>query len=442
MVEAITNRHPHSMRLVIFVVLICVGCQAVLVPPDGGPRDAGRPQLNGTDAGDPTDGGNDPVDGGNDPVDGGNDPVDGGNDLVDGGNDPVDGGNDPPDAGVAEGPFVDFDFSSTGIRHIVSGGVDLLGGNGSYYIIGSCSGADDPGQNVVSIGATGGTLFAPGNCPGPPFAIDVTRTSNNSVHVSVIIGPTAVEYRGFSVPLDARKNYFSTFNTSSDGFGVGCGGGYEPRGGGGGNFADIPTPCFIPAAGPVGTARFAPVPAWGEISGSFGTIRRTVTSGDARELYFYNHPNTNNIEVSFTTDGNLPAGSTLRLEEDIVVTAPAVLATRSEVLLPLVYRAVLGREPDPSGVVSFGPTIEASGADGMTEVATAMLQSAEFANLRAALSSGQLVDQLYRGLLSRAADPAGLANFTPVVDEGRVLDVFNGLLASAEFTTAYPLAAP
>jgi Domain of unknown function (DUF4214) len=399
----------------------------VVVPPD-------EPDLDvddGVDAGPDPDSDPDP-----DPVDAGPDPEPD--------PEPVDAGPDPdpdPDP-VDNAPFVDFAFSSTGIRHIVSGGVDLLGGNGSYYIIGSCSGADDPGQNVVSIGASGGTLFAPGTCPGPPFAITITRTSNNAVHASVRIGPTPVEYRGFSVPLDAKKSFFTSFNTTAPGFGVGCGDGYDARDGGGGNFADIPTPCFIPAAGPVGTARFAPVPSMGEITGPFGTIRRTVTSGDGRELYFYNHPNTNNIEVSFTTPGNLPAGSTLTLEEDIVVVAAAVPFTRSDVLLPLVYRAVLGREPDASGAASFGPSIDASGSAGMTQSATAMLQSAEFANLRATLSTAQVIDQFYRGLLGRPADPAGIANFTPVVDQGAYLDLWNGLLASPEFTTAYPLAFP
>jgi hypothetical protein len=362
---------------------------------------------------------------------------------------PVDAGPDPePDAGPDpepepdNAPFVEFDSSENGIRHIVGGGVDLLGANGSYYIIGSCSGADDPGPNVVSIGASGGALFAPGSCPGPPFSLVVTRTANNAVHVSVQIGPTAVEYRGFSVPLDAKKSFFSSFKTTAADFGVGCGNGYEPRGGGGGNFTDIPTPCFIPDVGPVGTARFSPVPSMGEIAGAYGTIRRTVTSGDGLELYFYNHPNTNNIEVSFTTPGNLPAGSTLRLEEDIVVVAPAVAFTRSELLLPLVYRAVLGREPDASGAATFGPVIDQNGSVGMTTAATGMLQSAEFANLRATLSSAQVVDQFYRGLLGRAADPAGVTNFAPLVDQGNYLDLFNGLLASAEFTSSYPLASP
>jgi Domain of unknown function (DUF4214) len=366
--------------------------------------------------------------------------ADAGPDLI------VDAGPDPVvDAGqpvIADGPPVDFAFNNTGIQRIVSGGVDMLGGFGSYYIIGSCTGADDPGQNVVSIGATGSTLFAPGSCPGPPFSIVVTEIAQNAVHVSLVIGPTPVEYRGFSVPLDTRKSSFSNFMTSADGYGVGCGNGYEPRGGGGDRFDAIPTPCFIPAAGPVGTARFNPVPAWGEVSGELGTIRRTVISGDARELYFYNHPNTNNIEVSFTTDGNLPAGSTLRLEEDIVVTPPAVALSRADVLLPLLYRAVLGREPDPTGFAGSSPTINATGRDGMLQVAEGMLQSAEFANLRGGLSSAQFVDQLFRGFLGRAAGDAGVNNFAPLIDQGRNLEVIEGLLTSAEFTSSYPLATP
>jgi hypothetical protein len=110
------------------------------------------------------------------------------------------------------------------------------------------------------------------------------------------------------------------------------------------------------------------------------------------------------------------------------------------VLLPLVYRAMLNREPDASGIASNGPRIDAQGAVGMQAVATGIASSQEFIALRGSLSSAQLVDQFYRGILGRAADPAGLATFTPQLDAGKYTAVIGQLIQSGEFRTTFPLA--
>ena len=348
------------------------------------------------------------------------------------------------DAGTpSSGVSVEFVRDETGMPSIVMGGVNLLGGTGAYYIIGSCTGADDPGQNVVSIGATGGVLRAPGTCPGAPYRITSTLTTPESVHVSIEIGPLPVDYRTLSVPLDARKSLFTTLRTSSSSYEVGCGLSWTFLSGSETRFDAIPTPCEIPGFGFVGAARFVPLPSWGEITGPYGTIRRTFASGDGRELTFYNHPGTNNIEVSFNPDFTsiLPAGTVLHLEEDIVVTPPAEgFPTRAEILLPLVYRGVLGREPDASGIASNGPRVQAAGAVGMEEVAADMVASPEFATLRGARTSTEIVDQMYRGFLGRAADPGGLALFVPTAEAGRYTEVVHSLVSSSEFRSAFPLA--
>lgn len=356
----------------------------------------------------------------------------------------------PTDAPIAvdvplptSGVPITFQRDATGMPSIVIGGVNLLGGTGAYYIIGSCTGADDPGQNVISTGATGGVLRAPGRCPGAPFRVTTTLTSPRSVHVSLQVGPLPVDYRTLSVPLDARKTFFTTLRTASSAYEVGCGLSWTPRAGSEARFDAIPTPCEIPGFGFVGAARVVPLPMWGEIQGPYAVIRRTITSGDGRELTFYNHPATNNIEVGFNPDFAtvLRAGTVVRLEEDIVVTPPADgFPTRAEILLPLVYRGVLGREPDVSGVASHGPRVQATGAVGMGEVAAAMLASPEFATLRGTRSSTVLVDQMYRGLLGRGGDPEGLRNFVPIADAGRHIEVVRGLIASSEFRSAFPLA--
>jgi len=333
--------------------------------------------------------------------------------------------------------------NGNGIQALELGGVNLISGTGAYYIIGSCTGADDPGQNVVSIGSNGATLHAPGACPGAPFRLTTTVTGPNTAHVSIVVGPLPVAYRGLSVPLDPRKSFFNKVSTSAANFTVGCGLSWVPRASGSTLFSEIPTPCNIPVAGPVGAARFVPVPTWGEISGPFGTIRRTMVSGDGREMFFYNHPNTNNIEISFSNDISmqLDAGTMLRLEEDITVTPPpSGLLTRAQVLLPLVYRAMLNREPDPSGIASNGPLVQSQGAVGMQTVAANMAASPEFIALRSGLTSAQLVDQFYRGILGRAADPGGLATFTPQLNAGKYAEVIMQLIQSGEFRSTFPLA--
>jgi Domain of unknown function (DUF4214) len=356
----------------------------------------------------------------------------------------TDGGNrDAASTDAATPNALIVKHNNTGIQGLILGGINLISGTGAYYVIGSCSGADDPSQSVVSIGSNGSTLFAPGQCPGAPFTLTTTVTGPMTAHVSITIGPLPVAYRSLSVPLDPRKSFFTELRTSATGYEVGCGLSWQGRAGGGSAFSAVPTPCFIPVAGPVGAARFVPVPTWGEISGRFGTIRRTMVSGDGRELFFYNHPNTNNIEISFSNDISfqLDAGTVVHLEEDLLVTPPAGgYLTRAQVLLPLVYRAMLNREPDASGIASNGPRIDAQGAVGMQAVATGIAGSQEFIALRGSLSSAQLVDQFYRGILGRAADPAGLTSFTPLIDMGKYTDVIGLLIQSGEFRTTFPLA--
>ncbi|HPH66675.1 MAG TPA: DUF4214 domain-containing protein, partial [Kofleriaceae bacterium] len=113
---------------------------------------------------------------------------------------------------------------------------------------------------------------------------------------------------------------------------------------------------------------------------------------------------------------------------------------RAQVLLPLVYRAMLNREPDPSGIASNGPLVQSQGAVGMQTVAANMAASPEFIALRSGLTSAQLVDQFYRGILGRAADPGGLATFTPQLNAGKYAEVIMQLIQSGEFRSTFPLA--
>ncbi len=199
-------------------------------------------------------------------------------------------------------------------------GVDLFGGTGGYYVIGSCTGADDPNNNVVSSPSDGRTMHAPGSCPGAPFEMRVT--GNNPIRVSITVGPLPADYQTLSVPMDLDKGKFDRFAFNGSGYEVGCAGTWSQRSGSGGTYASIPQPCVIPGHGNVGAARVVGVPAGrtGEATGPFATVRRTYLGGNARELIFYNHPYTNNVELGFPQ--GLRRGTQVSFEDEITVSDP------------------------------------------------------------------------------------------------------------------------
>ncbi|MBW2702036.1 MAG: hypothetical protein JRF33_14565 [Deltaproteobacteria bacterium] len=225
---------------------------------------------------------------------------------------------------LAQGLSVQYD--ATGIHSIDWEGTDVLAGVGGYYIIGSCTGADDENQNVISLGSDGHTLHSPGVCPGAPFSMQFSGT--NPILVNISVGPLPVDYRALSVPFDPTMAYFDSFLISSSGYLVGCANTWTAVSGSGGLFSSIPQPCIIPGHGAVGIARISDPPPgwWGEISGSVVTVRRTILSGNIQEAVFVNHPYTHNMELTFhrepMTTQLLPAGSTYTLQEEISFREP------------------------------------------------------------------------------------------------------------------------
>lgn len=274
-----------------------------------------------------------PLDDAGERADAGTQDEDAGN--VDGADAGVTGDAGGADAGAGEGadagtqadagpdePAVDIDADGTGIQHLRYHGVDLFAGVGGYYIIGSCTGADDANNNVTSQGSDGHTLLAPGTCPGAPFSLAVT--GSNPYHVTISVGPLPVAYRTLSVPFDPVKVFIEEFAFDGDGYQVGCGTSFSPRAGSGARYDSIPLPCTIPGVGGVGVARVRPPPTWGEITGPVATVRRTFLAGSGEELAFINHPGTNNIELGFNSDFSttIPQGTVVTMEEEILVSSP------------------------------------------------------------------------------------------------------------------------
>jgi len=341
----------------------------------------------------------------------------------------------------SSGATLDARIDATGIHAIELGGVNLFEGVGGYYIIGTCSGADDPGQNVISKGGDGRTLHAPGQCPGAPYSIAVR--GDNPMRVSITVGPLPVAYKSISVPLDPAKRLFDRLAISGDRYEVGCGASWQSRRGSSARFDTIPQPCHIPGFGPVGAARtqrnIGPG-TWGEIAGPVARIRRTIVDTNANELIFYRHPGTHNVEIGF---GAHRAGAVLHLEETITVVAagsapPSVGAPSdppsagfpSDRALRLLYAGLLARDVDPSGRATYRPSLVDTSA--MSAVAQALLTSAEHAARRGAVSASRRVQQMYLGFFGRTIDPTGLATYLPMIDRGEELRVATALIASAE----------
>lgn len=338
-----------------------------------------------------------------------------------------------PDAAALERLAIVAD--GTGIQRLEWDGVDLFQGVGGYYVIGSCSGADDAGSNVVSQGSDGRTLSAPGDCPGAPFSMTIEGL--HPIRVSIEVGPLPVDYRTLSVPLDPTKPAFDAFAFDGDRYEVGCALSWKERAGSGARFDSIPLPCEIPDLGGVGVARVRPLGAWGEITGRFATIRRRIVSGDAQELAFINHPGTNNIEIGFNANfaDVLPAGTVVRLEEEIEVGPPPSVAA---VLLPLLTRAILWREPDGAELDAHAPTLDEQRREGMKLVARALLADDELDAILAAHDAAALLEQHYQGLLGRSVDPSGLGTYLSLVEAGEYAVVLDSIIDSPELAALHP----
>jgi hypothetical protein len=104
-------------------------------------------------------------------------------------------------------------------------------------------------------------------------------------------------------------------------------------------------------------------------------------------------------------------------------TAHAQMVTRA-------YRGILGRDPDPSGQAFYEARLAAGGTS--TELSEALWISTEFADHRGHLSSEALATELYRGILDREPDASGLAATSDAIDAGRGSARAAAMLSSEE----------
>lgn len=104
--------------------------------------------------------------------------------------------------------------------------------------------------------------------------------------------------------------------------------------------------------------------------------------------------------------------------------------SQSEVLATCLYRGLLGREPDPAGLRDTVADIERGK---LSERVRTITNSREYANTNHGKSAGALITQLYTGILDRQPDAAGMANFLTRVQRGGIDSVTLELVRSEEF---------
>lgn len=102
---------------------------------------------------------------------------------------------------------------------------------------------------------------------------------------------------------------------------------------------------------------------------------------------------------------------------------------RSELLARWLYRGILGREGEPSGIEAAATAIAAGRLDHQVET---MLVSQEFAERRRGMSAAQLLDSFYQGLLGRSTDAAGARRYTDDMIRGEYEEVLEEILESEE----------
>jgi alpha-tubulin suppressor-like RCC1 family protein len=106
----------------------------------------------------------------------------------------------------------------------------------------------------------------------------------------------------------------------------------------------------------------------------------------------------------------------------------------SQIVAPVFrfYGGCLGRQPDASGLAGWTGYIRAGHTLG--EVAQGFVASSEFQTRTAALTNAAFVQQLYRDVLGREADPSGLTGWATSLDAGQLTrtDILYGFVQSAE----------
>jgi hypothetical protein len=110
---------------------------------------------------------------------------------------------------------------------------------------------------------------------------------------------------------------------------------------------------------------------------------------------------------------------------------------REEIVVAHAYRGILGREPDPGGLSSWSANLR--GGMPLDAFCAALFSSDEFRANRGSLSPEALAADLYRGMLERAPDPSGLDATAQAIRDGNGPRRAREILESDEFRQRFLL---
>lgn len=137
---------------------------------------------------------------------------------------------------------------------------------------------------------------------------------------------------------------------------------------------------------------------------------------------------TGDCELLFEVANNLNLDRRVRLVVERA-SRDGYALTEAEVLATWLYRAVLGRDPEPSGLESAAAEIQKGE---LGPLVRSFVASPEFQRRRSNLSAPALLESFYRGLLGRTPDTAGARTYLDDMERGDYDDVLSALLRSDE----------
>lgn len=107
---------------------------------------------------------------------------------------------------------------------------------------------------------------------------------------------------------------------------------------------------------------------------------------------------------------------------------------RAADIVRTLYRGILFREVDPSGLQSNTWAISQGGFNAVRSSARGIVDSPEFRqNVWSRFNAGQIVNNLYNQLLGRQPDPGGFNSWVQQVEFGNIDGVVDGFVSSPEF---------
>lgn len=222
------------------------------------------------------------------------------------------GTNHPP-------PAVDFGVTPGGLTSLKFHNAELSAGG--YYAIASCSGIDNFDSVDSRVGNGTQLISRTGNCAPSPYHFAASRVNINTLHIVVTIGPMGADYKTLSVPLDLLKSQIIAYAFSEGPLFISTAGGELKQDSIIGTYASIPTPFIIPVLPPpnnkVGFVHSKKRVSWVEAQGTTVHVRRHFyAEGGFKDVFAYNHPDTNNLEASFK---DVKRGQTVTLTEDLTI---------------------------------------------------------------------------------------------------------------------------